>query len=168
MNPPKTLIRSIVRKGLEAVRSESEWSRWNMPGETIVDDPKYRERIMEQLRQCHGGGAPEDYHTMYEAAMVRDEAMAKTLVSVWNDMRSGSRPPGPIVSYTGGGHIQYKLPVPKRVARRLRSQVKQVTIYMTSFDPSRRTEIRQLLEDGVADYLWLTPIGQQGPPRRCR
>jgi hypothetical protein len=75
---------------------------------------------------------------------------------------------GPIVSYTGGGHIQYKLPVPKRVARRLSDEVRQVTIYLTSFEPSRKAELQQFMDEGLADYLWLTPLGKQGPPRRCR
>jgi uncharacterized iron-regulated protein len=136
--------------------------------ETIVEDPLYREKILEQLQQCHGGGAPEDYETMYEASMVRDEAMAKTLVEAWRSSRVDGAPYGPIVSYTGGGHIQYKLPVPKRVARRLSDDVKQVTIYLASFEPSRKAELQQYMEEGIADYLWLTPLGAQGPPRRCR
>lgn len=168
MNPPKSLIRGVVKKGLAGVRSDSEWNHWGMETETIVDDPLYRERILDQLRQCHGGGAPEDYETMYEASMVRDEAMAKTLVAAWKTMPAGEPTRGPIVSYTGGGHIQYKLPVPKRVTRRLSDDVKQVTVYLTSFEQSRKAEIQQYMDEGLADYLWLTPLGKQGPPRRCR
>lgn len=168
MNPPKPFIRGVVKKGLAGARSEPEWSSWGMSTETIVDDPLYRERILHQLQQCHGGGAPEDYQTMYEASMVRDEAMAKTLVTTWNALRVEGTTHRPIVSYTGGGHIQYKLPVPKRVARRLSDDVSQVTIYLTSFEPSRQAEIRQYMEEGLADYVWLTPMGKQGPPRRCR
>ena len=167
MNPPKSLIRGIVKKGLAGARNEPEWNHWGMDTETIVDDPLYREKILDQLRQCHGGGAPEDYETMYEASMVRDEAMAKTLVAAWKAM-SAERSTRPIVSYTGGGHIQYKLPIPKRVARRLSDDVKQVTIYLTSFEPSRKAELQQYMTEGLADYLWLTPLGKQGPPRRCR
>jgi uncharacterized iron-regulated protein len=169
LNPPKPLIRGVVKKGLAAARSEPIWSEWGMEAEPIVDDPLYRERIVDQLRQCHGGGAPEDYETMYEASMVRDEAMAKTLAALWNGLRlqEGAHR-GPILSYTGGGHIQYQLPVPKRVARRLSNDIKQTTIYLTSFEPSRQAEIRQYMKEGLANYLWLTPMGAQGPPRRCR
>jgi uncharacterized iron-regulated protein len=168
MNPPKPFIRAVVKKGLAGARSEPEWNYWGMAAETIVDDPLYRERILGQLQQCHGGGAPEDYQTMYEASMVRDEAMAKTLVATWNALKAEGVPLGPMVSYTGGGHIQYKLPVPKRVARRLSNEVSQTTVYLTSFEPSREAEIRQYMEEGLADYVWLTPMGKQGPPRRCR
>lgn len=167
MNPPKSLIRNVVRRGLGNAQADPEWNQWGMAGETIVDDPQYRAKIFDQLRHCHGGGAPEDYQTMYEASMVRDEAMAKTLAANWHAIRADPAAQGPVVSYTGGGHVQYRLPVPKRVARRLEDTVKQTTIYMTSFDPSRTAEVRQLMEAGVADYLWLTPLGKQGLPRRC-
>ena len=168
MNPPKSVIRTVVKKGLLGAKSEPDWSRWGLDKETIVEDPLYREKILEQLQQCHGGGAPEDYETMYEASMVRDEAMAKTLVEAWRSSRVDVTPHGPIVSYTGGGHIQYTLPVPKRVARRLSDDIKQVTIYLASFEPSRKAELQQYMKEGIADYLWLTPLGAQGPPRRCR
>ena len=78
------------------------------------------------------------YQTMLEASMVRDEGMAKTLVHRLNRIRSGTDTmAGPLVSYTGAGHIQYNLPVPKRVARRLADQVRQVSVYMTSFEVGR-------------------------------
>jgi hypothetical protein len=105
---------------------------------------------------------------MLEASMVRDEGMAKTLVHRLNQIRSGSDTmAGPLVSYTGGGHIQYNLPVPKRVARRLADQVRQVSVYMTSFEGGRIEEFQDMIREKIADYLWLTPVSAQGPPRRC-
>ena len=95
-------------------------AQWGMKDEAIVDDPIYRARILQQLQACHGKGDDSLYQTMLEASMVRDEGMAKTLVHRLNQIRSGSDTmAGPLVSYTGAGHIQYNLPVPKRVARRL-------------------------------------------------
>ncbi len=105
---------------------------------------------------------------MYEASMVRDEGMAKTLVARLRELRRdkiGSR--GMILSYTGGGHIQYNLPVPMRVARRLSDHVKQTSIYLISFDTSRTNEIQDLMREHVADYIWLTPMSEQGLPQRC-
>ena len=105
---------------------------------------------------------------MFEASMVRDEGMAKTLVHRLNRIRSGTDTmAGPLVSYTGGGHIQYNLPVPKRVARRLTDQVRQVSVYMTSFEVGRIEELQDMIREKIADYLWLTPVSAQGPPRRC-
>ena len=168
INPPKSLIRRVVKLGLEQARQDVEWTQWGMEQEEIVDDPAYRGRIVDQLRRCHGGGTDEDYRTMYEASMVRDEGMAKTLAARLGELRrdmSGSR--SMILSYTGGGHIQYNLPVPTRVARRLSGHVKQTTVYLTSFDRTRTTDIQELIRERIADYIWLTPMTGQAPPQRC-
>ncbi len=168
MNPPKPLIRRVVKHGLEQARQELEWAFWGLQQEDIVDDPSYRTWILDQLRRCHGGGTDEEYRTMYEASMVRDEGMAKTLVERLGELRRDKiGPRSMILSYTGGGHIQYNLPVPMRVARRLSDHVKQTTIYLTSLDASRTDEIQDLMREHVADYIWLTPISEQGPPQRC-
>ena len=101
--------------------------------------------------------------------MVRDEGMAKTIAAGLKELRrdtNGSRKV--MVSYTGGGHIQYQLPVPMRVARRVTPDAKQVTVYMTSFDTSRLEDIRESVRERIADYIWLTPMGRKGPPPRCR
>ena len=106
---------------------------------------------------------------MYEASVVRDEGMAKTLVAALKRIRSeaGSMQ-GPVLSYTGGGHVQYGLPVPNRVARRVSEGLKQVTVYMATFDGERAAELWQAMKEGIADYVWLTPPGSKGLPRRCR
>ncbi|MBS0169244.1 MAG: ChaN family lipoprotein [Nitrospira sp.] len=169
MNPPKPLIRQVVKQGLEKTKEQPEWRQWGMEGETIVDDAAYRARILSQLQACHGGGAPEDYLTMYEASMVRDEGMAKTVAAALNRVRAGADPAqGPVVSYTGGGHVQYRLPVPNRVARRVPSGLRQVTVYLATFEPDRAAELYQSMQEGIADFVWLTPPGSQGAPRRCR
>lgn len=105
---------------------------------------------------------------MYEASMVRDEGMARTVTDALVNARLSRQDRTLVLSYTGGGHIQFNLPIPKRVARRLGGQVAQTTVYLASFDQTRIEDIRDLVHDGIADYLWLTPISQQGPPQRCR
>ena len=168
MNPPKALVRIVARQGLAQAQADPIMAQWGMQGESIVDDPLYRTHILQQLQACHAGGADSLYHAMYEASMVRDEGMAKTLVTRLRQLRSSREAmTGPVVSYTGGGHIQYNLPVPKRVARRLGDQVRQVSIYMTSFDAGRIDELQQMIRDHIADYVWLTPVSGQGLPRRC-
>lgn len=168
MNPPKPLIRRVVKVGLEQARQEPEWAPWGILQEEIVDDPAYRERIVDQLRRCHGG-TEEHYQTMYEASMVRDEGMARTLAIRQDELRrenGDSR--RMIVSYTGGGHVQYNLPVPKRVVRRLGREVKQTTIYMMSFEPSKTSDVRALMREPIADYIWLTPMGKPSSAKPCR
>lgn len=168
MNPPKPLIRRVVKMGLDQAKHEPEWAAWGLDQEEIVDDPAYREKIFDQLQRCHGGSA-EHYRTMYEASMVRDEGMARTLVLREEELRrehAASR--RIIVSYTGGGHVQYNLPVPKRVARRLGGEIKQATIYMLSFDSSKAEDVRMLMQEPIADYIWLTPMGKARPVKPCR
>lgn len=168
MNPPKPLIRRVVQLGLEQAKQESEWAAWGILQDEIVDDPAYRERIVDQLKRCHGG-TEDHFRTMYEASMVRDEGMAKTLVTRQRELH---RDPHDvrriIVSYTGGGHIQYNLPIPKRVARRLGEDIKQTTVYMMSFDTTMGDDVRARLEDPIADYIWLTPMGKPNPTKPCR
>lgn len=168
MNPPKPLIRHVVKLGLDQARQEPEWEPWGILQEDIEDDPAYRERIVDQLRRCHGG-TEEHFRTMYEASTVRDEGMARTLAIRQEEFRreNGSTR-RMIVSYTGGGHVQYNLPVPKRVARRLRGDVKQITIYMTSFEPGKTADVQALIQDPIADYIWLTPVGKSRPTQPCR
>jgi len=168
MNPPKPLVRIVANNGLAQARLDPMMAQWGMKDEVIADDPIYRARILEQLQACHGGGSDSLYQTMFEASMVRDEGMARTLVHRLNQIRSGGdMMAGPVVSYTGGGHIQYNLPVPKRVARRLGDQVRQVSIFMTSFDVGRIEEFKDMTREKIADYLWLTPVSAKGLPRRC-
>lgn len=168
MNPPKPLIRRVVKVGFDQAKQESEWAPWGILQEDIVDDPAYRERIMDQLKRCHGG-TEEHFRTMYEASMVRDEGMARTLAVRLDEFRrENDGPRRMIVSYTGGGHVQYNLPVPKRVARRLGGDIKQVTIYMTSFEPGKTADIQALMQDPIADYIWLTPVGKSKPAQPCR
>lgn len=169
MNPPKPLIRQVVTRGLRQVQQQPDWAAWGLDREEIVDDPRYRERILDQLRRCHGGGTDEDYRAMYEASMVRDEGMAKTVAhAVQSARKEQGASRAVILSYTGGGHIQYNLPVPSRVVRRLGSSVTHVSVYLASYEPSRAEDIRHLMEDGIADYVWLTAVGEQGTPQRCR
>jgi uncharacterized iron-regulated protein len=168
MNPPKPLVRIVAKNGLAQAESDPMMAQWDMKGEAIADDPIYRMRILQQLQACHGKGDDSLYRTMLEASMVRDEGMAKTLVRRLNRIRLGADPTaGPLVSYTGAGHIQYNLPVPKRVIRRLADQVRQVSVYMTSFEVGRIEELRDMVQEKVADYLWLTPVSAKGPPRKC-
>ena len=168
MNPPKPLIRRIVKLGLDQAKQDPEWASWGLDQEEIVDDPAYREKIFDQLQRCHGGSA-EHYRTMYEASMVRDEGMARTLAlreaELRRDRDTSRRM---IVSYTGGGHVQYNLPVPKRVARRLGGKIKQATIYLLSFDSSKTEDVRTLMQEPIADYIWLTPVGKARPVKPCR
>jgi uncharacterized iron-regulated protein len=181
LNPPRSLVRLVAKEGLAKALAEPSMAEWGMTEEPFPEDPAYREMIVKPLRQCHGGLTDQAYQRMYEASMFRDEGMAKTISGRLRRQVDPSQPEqrtdhqpglqtgpqdGPIVSYTGGGHIQYQLTVPNRVIRR-NGRVRQATIYLTSFEPERADDIRTLMKEPVADYLWLTPLGAHGAPRRC-
>lgn len=164
MNPPRPLVRKVARQGLQQALTDPDMVPWGMDQESYPDDPAYQEKLVQQLKQCHGGMSDEDYKRIYQASMFRDEGMAKTIVAYLEKEGSGK---GPVVSYTGGGHIQYQLPVPNRVKRRRDGSVQHLSIYMTTFQPDHPEYIDELLKEGIADYLWLTPMGDHGPPMRC-
>ncbi|HZC68528.1 MAG TPA: ChaN family lipoprotein [Nitrospirales bacterium] len=164
LNPPKSLVRLVAKEGFLRALKDPEMLRWQMRDEVLSDEPAYREVMVSQLRACHSGLSEEAYQRMYEAAMFRDEGMAK-IISERLIHRAADV--GPVVSYTGAGHIQYRLPVPNRVLRRLNGAIRQRTVYLTSYEPRREDEIRTLLQQSIADYVWLTPLSAHGTPRRC-
>src|SRR3989441_7475278 len=164
LNPPKPLVRRVAKEGLSSALKDPGMLRWQMRDEVLSDEPDYREIIVSQLRACHSGLSEEAYQRMYEAAVFRDEGMAKTISDYLSRRAPGV---GPVVSYTGGGHIQYRPPAPNRVLRRQNGSLRQRTLYLTSYEPKRQDEIRTLLDQSIADYVWLTPVSAQGAPRRC-
>jgi uncharacterized iron-regulated protein len=170
LNPPRTLVRQVAKQGLSQALRVPEMGRWGMWNQSFVDDPAYRKVIVQQVRQCHGGLSDEEYQRMYEASIFRDEGMAKRITDALRDVSAQpNRRAGPVVSYTGGGHIQYQLPIPQRVSRRQAGTLgRQMSVYLTSFDPARTQGVADLVKDGIADYVWLTPVGAQGLPQRCR
>ena len=165
LNPPKGLVRSVAFHGLREALRNPEMARWQMLNQAFIGDTAYRARITEQIRECHGKMSDAQHEHMYEASLFRDEGMAKRLADL---LTAATAPAGPIVSYTGGGHIQYGLPVPNRVHRRRGKTVRQQSIYLLSYEQSRESDLAELTKDRIADYIWLTPVGDNGPPRRCR
>ena len=167
LNPPLPLVRQVARQGLSHPSGHQDMDQWGMRLEDIVDDPAYRNLISKQLCACHGGLSDEAYNRMYQASLFRDEAMAKTIVDVLRK-RSVNTPValGPLVSYTGSDHIQYGLPIPNRVRRRV-GEIKQVTVYLLSSMPERRTDSEEQRGANLADYLWFTPLTQGSPAQRC-
>lgn len=165
LNPPRPLVRQVAAQGLAQALTDPVMNRWGLWNDLLVDDRPYREMILRQLRLCHKGLSEDGYQRMYEASMFRDEGMAKTISGYLQRARPGE---GPVVSYTGGGHIQHRLPVPNRVLRRRNAAVKQTTVYLTALAPNLAPDIQELVRETIAEYLWLTPLSAHGAPRRCR
>jgi len=146
---------------MEALK-DPEMRNWPV-GALVADDPEYEKLIFEQIEACHPGLPDHVYRRIFEASIFRDEGMAQVIT---NYLKDKSPTAGPLVSYTGGGHIQFKIPVPKRVERN-HPGVKLLTIYLEAWDPSKEKEVRSELKTGIADFLWLTPLGPKGLQPRC-
>ena len=162
LNPPRSLVRLVATKGLTEALKAPELASWAMTKEA-TDDPEYESLIFEQITACHPKLPDHVYRRIFEASIIRDEGMA-TVIRTFLEKRPTHQTP--LVSYTGGGHIQYGVPIPKRV-KRMQPKVKTVTMYLVAWDPSKEEEVRAELQNGIADYLWLTPLGPNGLQERC-
>jgi hypothetical protein len=137
---------------------------WGVEKGISLDDPEYRQVIFEQIESCHPGLPDKAYQRFFEASTFRDEGMAKVIRDY---LQKKSAETGPLVSYTGGGHIQYKIPVPKRVRKSSENTIHDVSIYLIALDPAREQEVEEAIDEGIADYVWLTALGPRGPQKRC-
>ena len=162
LNPPRSLVRLVATQGLNKALRNPEMGKWPI-GPLVTDDPDYENLIYEQIESCHTGLPDHVYRRIFEASIFRDEGMAQIIRNYLTNKPSSE---GPLVSYTGGGHIQYHIPIPKRV-KRTNPLAKMVTIYLIAWDPSKEEEVTAELKNGIADYIWLTPLGPNGIQERC-
>ena len=162
LNPPRTLVRLVATQGLEQALHDPQMEQW--PIDSLkVDDPEYESLIFEQIEACHPGLPTDVYRRIFEASIFRDEGMAR-IIRDYLDRKTSSK--NPLVSYTGGGHIQYQIPIPKRV-HMTHPKAKLLTIYLVAWDSSKQEEVSAELQNGIADFLWLTPLGPNGVQARC-
>jgi uncharacterized iron-regulated protein len=164
LNPPRQLVRKVAKKGLAGIGGDPDLQKWNIPDPFPPDDPDYRQVIYEQIEKCHGGMKPDVYEKIYEASAFRDEGMASVITTM---AKLGSSSPTTFVSYTGAGHIQYGLPIPKRVQRQYGEPVRDMTVYLLALDPEHPEDVEHLVEEKIADYIWLTKLGPHGRQPRC-
>lgn len=164
LNPPKQLVRLVASKGLIEALKDPSMNQWGIPKDMSLEDPEYRKIIFPQIRDCHPGHPDEVYQPFYEASIFRDEGMAQVIK---NYLKKKSPESGPLVSYTGGGHIQYRVPVPNRVKKSQPGGFKDVLIYLIALDPSQTEDIEESMNTHLADYLWLTELGPRGTQPRC-
>lgn len=164
LNPPRPLVRNVAKRGVAGIGDDPVLTQWNFPDPFPSDDAAYRRVIYEQIEKCHQGLTQEVYQNIYEASVFRDEGMAAVIAAT---VRGGSQGPTTFVSYTGAGHIQYGLPIPKRVNRQFGSSIQSVTVYLHALDPEYPEDVEQLMEENIADYVWLTALGPEGRQPRC-
>ena len=162
LNPPRPLVRLVATQGLQKAMQDPKLDNWTI-NDLVTDDPEYENLIYEQIESCHAGLPDHVYRRIFEASIIRDEGMAQVVRDYLNRKSSLE---GPLVTYTGGGHIQYHIPIPKRV-KRTQPNINSVTIYLVAWDPSKEHEVQAQLKNGIADFLWLTALGPNGVQARC-
>ena len=163
LNPPRQLVRMVAKQGLQTAMLDPVMDTWNVKKDISLDDQEYKAVIFKPIELCHPGMTKEMYKRYYQASIFRDEGMAKVITDY---LKNKPQEQGPLVSYTGGGHVQYDVPVPKRV-RRDAPSTKDVTIYLISLDPTRAAEVQEAIDEGIADYIWIRALGPGGPQPKC-
>lgn len=164
LNPPRALVRKVASQGLATIHEDPDVRKWGFEHEISTHDPNYHRVLFSQLEKCHPGLPEKAYQRIYEASIFRDEGMAMTIVRA---LQLETNNGGPVVSYTGGGHIQYHVPVPSRVKRDAGPNLRQVSLYLMALDPSHPEEIQEAIHERIADYVWITPLGPRGRQPRC-
>ena len=164
LNPPRDLVHLVRSKGLTEALKDPSMRQWGIPESISMDDPEYRRVLFPQITACHPGYPDDVYEPFYEASIFKDEGMAKVIKEYLQNKPEGV---GPLVSYTGGGHIQYRIPIPSRVKKDQSENFQDLSIYFIALDPSRTEDIDHAIDEGIADYVWLTELGPRGPQPRC-
>ncbi len=163
LNPPRKLVRMVATQGLESAMLDPVMDTWNVKKDISLDDQEYKDVIFKPIELCHPGMTEKMYERYYQASIFRDEGMAKVITNYLENKLQGQ---GPLVSYTGGGHVQYDVPVPNRV-RRDAKPIKDISIYLISLDPTREDEVQTAIDGGIADYIWIRELGPGGPQPKC-
>ena len=147
LNAPREVVNKIARQGLAGLTPE-ERSR---VAETFDSTNQgHRKYVLEEYER-HVKGSIKDFETFYEAQLAWEETMAETLVQALKALPETTR----VVVLIGNGHIWEGRGVPRNARRRLEHRYR--TIIPLPVDYSLRR-----LEQGPADYIWITPVPPEG------
>ena len=113
LNGPREIIREVGQIGVDALAPEK---RKLLPEKIHTDDPTY-EKLMNQMLSIHSNFDPKFLRNVFEAQVSRDDSMADSLVKALQAVEGEKKPIGVVIA--GGGHVQFGLGTPDRVAFRL-------------------------------------------------
>ena len=138
LNAPREIVRKVARSGLAGLDEEE---RGQVAREIDLENEEHK----AYLHEVFGGNTHhgiKHFDSFYEAQCVWDETMAETIADYLKTH------PGPMVVFSGNGHIVNKFGIPDRVKRRIEIPMATIAVYPLT---------EQLDIDGeMADYLWLT------------
>jgi len=155
INAPREVVRKVARSGLAGLSDEER----SQVARDLDLDNKEHKTYMKKIFGGHSHHGLKHFDSFYEAQCVWDETMAETIADYLENN------PGPMVVFTGNGHIVNKFGIPDRVKRRMAIPMATIAVY-----PLRE----QLhIDREMADYLWLTgycssrkhPFSRKSRPR---
>ena len=138
VNVPREVVKKVARSGLAGL---SEEERGQVAREIDLNNKEHR-AYMENIFGGHSHHGIQHFDSFYEAQCVWDETMAETIADYLKNY------PGPMVVFSGNGHIVNKFGIPDRVKRRTDIPMATIAVYPLT---------EQLnIDREMADYLWLT------------
>jgi len=151
LNVNRSLSHAVAMQGVEGLPPED---RARLP-ELDLGVEAHR----AYFEAAMGGGVHEgmDMDKFYQAQVLWDEAMAEAVAEAM------AAPNGPrhMVVIAGRAHVEYGFGVPERAARRGAEPFRTVL----PLDLEEARPLRQTLEEGRADFLWLTSEREAALPR---
>ena len=138
LNAPREIIRKVASYGLEGL---SDDERAELPPDIDMNDKAHRAYLREVYQQ-HAHKRLKRFEYFYEAQCVWEDTMAHRLAVHMAEN------PGPVVAFTGNGHIVNKFGIPDRTTKR-------VPVSMITIMPYPLHEGIDIKKE-TADYIWLT------------
>jgi uncharacterized iron-regulated protein len=138
LNAPREIVRKVARHGLEGL---SDGERAELPPDIDLDNKAHRAYLREVYQQ-HAHNRLKRFEYFYEAQCVWEDTMAYRLAAHLAEN------PGPVVAFTGNGHIVNKFGIPDRT-------IKRVPVSMITIMPYPLHEGIDIKKE-TADYVWLT------------
>ena len=158
MNLPRRIARQIARKGLKLTQDEldpTDQAYWPNPIPAIPE--RYRTYFLDQVSQHHQVKGEQAQH-FTEASFLKDVTMAATLADFLTE-----HPHTTILAIAGRFHVDYGIAIPALFEHHQpQARIRRIT---TRSIPAReRLDLRQLQQDGVADYIHFFPPRPSAPP----
>ncbi len=138
VNVPREIVKKVARSGLAGLTPEE---REQAARKIDLENQAHR-AYLKEVFGGHSHHGIENFDFFYQAQCVWDETMAETIADYVKNH------PGPMVVFTGNGHIVNKFGIPDRVRKRMPVPMAVIAVYPL-------TESLRI-DRNMADYLWLT------------
>ncbi len=144
LNVAAEITRKVAAQGMDSL---TDTERQQIPSEIDRSDKTYRERLKTIFEQHYAHTDNADFDNFYEVQLLWDEGMAKTAADYLR-----KHPTKKMIILAGMGHIEFGAGIPKRLERRLQSDV-------TTVIPTNKE-----IDAEIADYVFKSTVANL--PRR--